>query len=591
MTELTEKVTQKHRFEISTDTTDFKTKITLHTQENDVYIYKLSFTSKGDFMPAPVTVRWTTPGLNTKGVWKPTTDFNKRIMADWELDHMESRISVDAPVIGVFGHDDQNVFTFACSDAINTTQLNTLYREENNLMYSHITFFPERHHLIAHYETFIRIDERAHHFSKSLKDVSTWWASFDHLKPSHTPELAKVPVYSTWYNFHQDLDTTILLEECIKAKDIGCELIILDDGWQTNDNNRGYDYTGDWRSERIPAMADFVKEVHATGMKIALWYSVPFCGKHSEAYKRFKGKFLTEEHRWAPVFDPRYPEVRAYLIDLYKNALIDWNLDGFKLDFIDEFKTYKNTELTMENGRDFSSVNEAVDRLMTDVINTLQTIKPDCVIEFRQKYVGPAMRKYGNMFRAFDCPGDAVMNRIRIADLRMMSGTTATHADMFTYHPDEALEQKSLQLINSLFGVPQLSIKLFEATPEETNMLRFYTQYWNENKRTLLEGNITPYNPLSNYPIIKAVSSELTVIGVYDKQVVPFKEDTIKVDIINGCLGNGVVLESHEEYGDYTCLIKDVQGVTVSQSVIQIKEGLNQILVPACGIIRLKRVK
>lgn len=584
-----EEVLQQHTFEIITEATAFNIDITRYSEKNNILTYKLTMTGDSHFMPAPVTVRWKTLGLNAKGVWKPSTDFNKRIMADWELDHLESRISVDSPVIGVFGHDDHNVLTFACSDAINTTKLNTLYREEDNYLYSHITFFPERHHLISSYEAFIRIDESKRHFSKCLKEVAAWWASFEHLTPSHTPELAKAPVYSTWYSFHQELDTTIVIEECKKAKDIGYELIILDDGWQTNDNNRGYDYTGDWRPERIPAMADFVQEVHNTGMKIALWYSVPFCGKESDAYRRFKGKFLTEKHRWAPVFDPRYPEVREYLIDLYKNALLDWNLDGFKLDFIDEFKTYDNTELTMENGRDFSSVNEAVDRLMTDVINTLHAINPNCVIEFRQKYVGPAMRKYGNMFRAFDCPGDAVMNRIRIADLRMMSGTTATHADMFTYHPTEGLEQKSLQLINSLFGVPQLSIKLSEATPEEINMLRFYTQYWNENKHTLLEGDITPYNPLANYPVIKSVSKSKTVIGVYDKQVVSFKEETSQIDILNARIGDGIVLESTKDYGDYRCVVKNVQGITVNQTTIYIRNGINHIAVPSCGVIQLKR--
>jgi len=79
----------------------------------------------------------------------------------------------------------------------------------------------------------------------------------------------------------------------------------------------------------------------------------------------FKGKFLTENHRWAPVFDPRYPEVRQYLIDTYSKALALWNLDAFKLDFIDDFKVYPETELTKAGGRDFANVNEAVDKLLT----------------------------------------------------------------------------------------------------------------------------------------------------------------------------------------------------------------------------------
>ena len=56
--------------------------------------------------PEPITK---IPGQNVKGVWKPTIDSSKRIQAEWELNHMESRISINAPVIFLFGHKDVNV--------------------------------------------------------------------------------------------------------------------------------------------------------------------------------------------------------------------------------------------------------------------------------------------------------------------------------------------------------------------------------------------------------------------------------------------------------------------------------------------------
>ena len=48
------------------------------------------------------------------------------------------------------------------------------------------------------------------------------------------------------------------------------------------------------------------------------------------------------------------------------------------------------------------------------------------------------------------------MNRIRIADIRMLAGNTAVHSDMITWHHDETLEIAALQLVNTLFGVPQI---------------------------------------------------------------------------------------------------------------------------------------
>lgn len=578
-----------HDFSIIKDTDAFEVTITPILKESNVDIYTIEFTASKDFIPSPVTIRWKIPAIDIKGVWKPTSDFSKRIMDDWELDHMESRISVDAPVISIFGHQDTNIHTFACSDAINTTSLNALYREEDNNIYCHITFFAEAHHSISSYTTQLRIDQSKVHFSESLRAIGTWWSRFEHLTPTHTPSLAKKPVYSTWYQFHQNLEPEVLLEECNIASQLGYKLIILDDGWQTNDDNRGYDYTGDWQPERIPNLAAFTKAVHDTGMKLALWYSVPFCGKKSNAYQKFKGKFLTENHRWAPVFDPRYPEVRAYLIDLYTTALKDWDLDGFKLDFIDEFKAYPDTVLTQENGRDFSSINEAVDKLLTDVITSLQAIKKDIVIEFRQKYTGPAMRKYGNMFRAFDCPGDATMNRTRIADIKMICGTTAVHSDMFTYHKEAPVEIKALQLINTLFGVPQLSIMLQEATLEELEMIRFYTHYWNTHADTLLHGTFIPYKPLLHYPICASYKEDYLIIGAFDTSHIPLNKTAAHIDIINGQLEKHLVLDAIENMGIYNAQLFDCTGTLVNSYTLEIKEGLTKIEIPPSGLLQLAK--
>ncbi len=578
-----------HRFNITKNSNTFDVVITPYTKEENVDVYLINFTANEAFVPEPVTIQWKIPAIDVKGVWKPTSDFSKRIMDDWELDHMESRISVDAPVLSIYGHNDSNRLTFACSDAINTTSLNALYREEDNYIYCHIKLFTEAHHEITSYQTELRIDQNDYHFSKALNSVGSWWACFDHLKPTPTPVLAKRPVYSTWYQFHQNLEPTVLLEECKIAATLGYDLMILDDGWQTNDNTRGYDYTGDWEPERIPNLAEFSKAVHTTDMKLALWYSVPFCGKYSKAYQKFKGKFLTENHRWAPVLDPRYPEVRAHLINLYTKALTEWNLDGFKLDFIDEFKAYPDTVLTQENGRDYSSINEAVDRLLTDVITSLKDIKKDVVIEFRQKYTGPAMRKYGNMFRAFDCPGDTTMNRVRIADIKMISGETAVHSDMFTYHKDEPIEVKALQLINTLFGVPQLSILLQEASPKELSMIGFYTNYWNQNAMTLLKGLFTPHKPLANYPICESFLGEQHIIGVFDNYLLPLTRNSKNIDIINGQLENSVVIDNNEDRGFYDLTTYNCTGGVVLESSIQLQKGILKIDVPPSGLIRLSK--
>lgn len=575
--------------EVVKENSKFESNLQLVEQKKGIFIYEFSISSEMEAFPSPVTLKWKLPSLNIKGVWKCGGVHDKRQQYDWELNHLQTRISVDAPIINVFGHDDRNIVTFACSDAINFMEMNALLREEDNHLYCHLTFFKERYPAIKKYVAYLRIDLRGLFYNEAINDVAKWWETFDDLKPSAVPDLARKPLYSTWYQFHQNLDENILLKECKIAATIGYELIILDDGWQTMDTNRGYDYTGDWEPDRFPDMKGFVEKIHAIGMKFGLWFSVPFCGKKSKAYQRFKGKFLTENHRWAPVFDPRYPEVRQYLIHTYTKALVDWNLDAFKLDFIDDFRVYPETVLTKENGRDYANVNAAVDRLMTDVVNSLRTIKEDIAIEFRQQYIGPAMRKFGNMFRAFDCPNDAVSNRIRIADVKLLCGDSAVHSDPQTWHPEESVELAALQVLNGFYGVPQMSVHLRSLPPDHLKMVRFYTEYWRAHSTILLGGTFRPVGPLSNYPVLKASLEGHAIIGVYEDVIIDLGEE-LKIDLLNAKVTGQIAMRNNGPAGDYRVLIRDCMGEKKLDAKTHIPRGLIDLKVPPSGMVQLIRL-
>ena len=575
---------------IEGDLGNFTASLEKISETNGRFIFRLRLTSDEPSELLPLTLKWKFPNRNVKGVWTTNALHEKRLRADWEPPSVESRISVDAPVLCLFSHTDTNVHAFACADVINTLKLAAPVREEDNRIYCQIHFFSEKMPFTECYETAILIDTRPLHFSETLWGISAWWASFEHLQPMKTFESAKAPLYSTWYSYHQSISVDALLNECRKSATLGYQLIIVDDGWQTKDSSRGYDYTGDWQADRIPNMAEFVAAVHRMGMKVMVWYSVPFCGVKSKAYQGFKGKFLTENHRWAPVFDPRYPEVRDYLIDTYTTALQNWNLDGFKLDFIDDFKVYPETVLTKENGRDYSSVNEAVDRLMSDVAKALQAIKPDILIEFRQKYIGPAMRKYGNMFRAFDCPNDSLTNRIRTTDVKLLCGSTAVHSDMFTWHREEPVEIAALQMANILFSVPQLSVRMDNLSEDYLKMINFYTQYWLENQAILLDGTFRASAPLANYPVLSATASGKVIYGVYENVVVEITKGFPEVDMVNGKAKPQITFQLSEALGKCRVQIFNCMGETQAEYFTSFKAGFHVLEVPPCGILCLEAV-
>ncbi|MFK8162249.1 MAG: glycoside hydrolase family 36 protein [Lewinella sp.] len=574
--------------ELAGTTGPFTASLDLIRESGSIRVYRLRLEADAPQSPSPLKICWRYPAVNVKGVWSSGALYEKRLRADWEPADVESRVSVNAPAISVFGHRDENVLTFACSDGVNTARLAAPVREENNLLYCSISLFDETIEPVSAYTLDLYIDQGERTYCEALQGVGEWWdelAGAENLM--QVPPAAIDPVYSTWYAYHQEMEPESLLAECRLAKELGYETIIVDDGWQTMDNQRGYDYTGDWTPDRFTDMKSFASNVQALGMKAMIWYSVPFCGPKSGAYQRFKGKFLTENHRWAPVFDPRYPEVREHLIGKYVGALRDWKLDGLKLDFIDDFRVYPETPEGKTDGRDYANVNEAVMRLISDISRELRAIRPDALIEFRQKYIGPALRKLGNLFRAFDCPNDSATNRLRTTDVRLLAGGSIVHSDMFMWHPDETVEAAALQINNVLFSVPQLSVRLAEQSADKTAMIRFWTGYYNDNRRFLLGGKFRAHAPLENYPMLSVREDRQMIVGLYGAAIVDLPEDVDYLDIINGRMNEDVVIKVRGKERLAELTIFDCMGKQKRQKH-RLSPGIHLINVPASGLIELR---
>lgn len=560
-------------------------RLNLISQENNRETYTLSVSAP--YTSEAAIVKFKLKAIGARGSWTSNAILDKRIRTDWEMPQVETSISNDAPIISLFGQRDENLISVACADAVNNIKWEGSLREEDNHLYCALHFFTENFEE-KDYETKIVIDRSSRHFSTVIQELSDWILSEDPSLNAPTPTNATVPLYSTWYSFHQSLDEEVLLEECRLSKRLGYDLIIIDDGWQTFDDGRGYDYTGDWEPERFPNPTSFVQKVHDEGMTIMFWYAVPFCGKKSKAYQKFKGKFLTEEHYWAPVFDPRFPEVRTYIVDSYKRALTEWNIDGFKLDFIDEFKVYPETEINHLNGRDTISISRGTELLIAQISDCLRAIKPDVLIEFRQKYISPALHRLGNMFRAFDCPNDSLMNRVRTTDVKLICGKKAVHSDMLTWHKEEPIEMAALQFSSILFSVPQLSVRLSERSEKEIEMIRFYTSYWRRNKDILLNGHFKAYNPLANYPSLSASNSEHIIYGLYDDQVLSIDSSFDTVHIVNGKISSSIILRFNDS-GKWQRTIVDCLGNERSQEILEVTTGLADWDCPANGIIFLEK--
>lgn len=539
--------------------------------------------------PPQLTLKWRTPQLDMRCRWTSMLGIDRSIPADWGPP-LKSMLADQLPVMCFVGNHDRNRLTVAVSEAMREVRLKGGVHEETNEIAFELKLFTQPEAPMTNYETILRFDRRDRHFSAAVRAAAAWFEKFPEYRSAMPPAAAFDPIYSSWYSFHQAVFADELEAECLRARAFGLKGIIVDDGWQTEDVQRGYAWCGDWEvaPSRFPDMAAHVARVHAMGLKYVVWYAVPFVGRKSRNYARFEGKYLNGyESLGTGILDPRFPEVREFLISTWENAVRRYDWDGLKLDFIDSFQFPASGDPAEKDnyaGRDMRSLPLAVDKLMTEAMDRLKKLKPEILIEFRQRYIGPAIRKYGNMLRAGDCPGDALSNRVRTVDLRLTSGATAVHSDMLEWNSAETPETAALQLLNVLFAVPQISVKLGEIPETHRNMLKFWLDFAVEHRETLLRGTITPSRPDLAYPEVRAESAAERIIGIYD----PARAVTVPGDktvcLVNATEADSLLLEFDRP-------VRAIRGWRTTGEPVETvlpRGGAVRVAVPPSGLLKLE---
>lgn len=549
----------------------------------------VAITAETAVRPNPITLHWQYPVID---VHQRTCALDRSKLCGMGRPRTRCSAARDVPVWSMFNYAGENRMTFAVADAINTCELSAQHAEETGRLTCRIALFLDPVPPLTEYTTTIRFDTRPLPYYDILAATSDWWAGMPAYKPAPVPEHARRPMYSTWYSYHLDITPEAIEAECRLAKELGMESVIVDDGWQTEVKHRGYAYCGDWEAapSKFADMRAHVDRVHALGMKYLLWFSVPFVGVHTRAYDRFKDKFLNppqpddpKKREWF-VLDPRFSEVREYLIGVYERCITEFDLDGFKLDFVDCFTTNEATKDCFGGGRDYQSVPEAADRLLTDVIDRLRAIKPDVMIEFRQSYIGPAMRKYGNIFRVGDEPNNAAGNRVGSMLLRALSGNTAVHSDMVMWHYDDTVESAAMQLIHALFTVPQISVRLAEVPDSHVAMISRYLTFWREHRDVLLDGRIEPLQPQHSYPAVVSETSTKVAAAAYANGFVALPAIGDRTLILaNGTLDPRVVVDCPDAPGRRRVQVWSCTGDCVLDETRDLATGPQSLPIPPAG--------
>ena len=160
-----------------------------------------------------------------------------------------------------------------------------------------------------------------------------------HIIPKYWQNRPRPVLYNNWEGCMFRFDQRRLLHLAKKAKRLGCELFVLDDGW-FGERNSDHAGLGDYHvnKKKLPCgLAGLSKQLQNMGLEFGLWFEPESVNMDSDLYRAHPDWALTDAHapllgRHQLLLDLTRPEVRDYIVEHVSNILDDNGITYVKWD-------------------------------------------------------------------------------------------------------------------------------------------------------------------------------------------------------------------------------------------------------------------
>ena len=153
-------------------------------------------------------------------------------------------------------------------------------------------------------------------------------------------DIRRPVLINTWEAAFFNFDDVKLVEIAKAAKDMGVEMIVMDDGWfgKRNDDNSGL---GDWfvNKKKIRCgLKELVRQINELGMKFGIWFEPEMVSEDSDLFRAHPDWVMEIPGRHAVrsrnqlVLDVGRTEVQEYLIESINRILDSANIYYVKWD-------------------------------------------------------------------------------------------------------------------------------------------------------------------------------------------------------------------------------------------------------------------
>lgn len=582
-------------------------------------------------------VRLDVPLDGAVGFWHPAAGWDRHLTADWMATGLRTVGLVDSAPLGCL-YDDAGraVLAFASDRLVHTTRLRFGVGERAGRFGVWLAMDLGPGELCR-----IRIAPPGGAVAETVRSLVRRQSGTAALP---VPEAGRVPAYSTWYSYHQEVSATAVEAEAELAAELGCGLLILDDGWQRGAYGGGYAGCGDWEPdpEKFPDFGAHVETVHGLGLKYLAWIAPLLLGDDSAARDRLAAFAPHARPEWrCHVLDPRHEEVRRFVVDTCVRLVDRYGLDGLKIDFLDAAMVYAEDSTRREEGtrsgggvapaedarpeggaglaegvrpengagredranledhanpedrgrpEDGGDVGESMRVLLTELRDGLMAVRgAELMIELRQPYTGPGMLEFGNLLRAGDCPADAAGNRVRTLDLSVAGRESAVHSDMLMWDPQASPQVAARQLLSVLHAVPQISVPLAQLPAAQRAMAGFWLAFWREHRDVLTRGALDAGRPDGLHPVVIARDATRAVVvhHVSDHAATLDPTRFAEIAVVNNTGAERVLLDLTHPAA-VRLDVRDACGTPVRSETACLDPGPRWLAVPPSGLCLIR---
>ena len=167
---------------------------------------------------------------------------------------------------------------------------------------------------------------------------------------------------NSWEAAYFDFTGDTIVELAKQAKELGIDMVVMDDGWfgKRNDSSSSL---GDWyvnENKLKGGLSSLIKRVNAAGLKFGIWYEPEMVSPDSDLYRAHPDWCIHTEGRAQSLARSQYmldmsrPEVRDNVFEQMYAVLSENNIDYVKWDFNRNFTEASSSALSADRQGEFA---------------------------------------------------------------------------------------------------------------------------------------------------------------------------------------------------------------------------------------------